>query len=112
MEKSSLEETIKEFMGILFKENRILQRLRERTKIPFDLPTEAIEKREIRSIHNRFDQIAKWNDEMHISKQKTTDHKIRDVFLEEQIVTCMNEEAYNSYLSQVQRKEPRTTEWE
>lgn len=112
VDKSSLEEAIREFTATLFEENRILQRLRERTGIPFDLPIEAIEKREIRSIHNRFDQIAKWNDEIHISKQKTTDSKIRDVFLEEQIVTCMNEEAYNSYLSQIQKKKPGTTDWE
>jgi len=112
VDKSSLEETIKEFMATLFKENRILQRLRERTKITFDLPTKAIEKREIRSIHNRFDQIAKWNDEIHISKQKTTYSKIRDIFLEEHIVTCMNEKAYNSYLSQVQKKKLGSSDWE
>ena len=45
------------------------------------------------------------------SPMKKIHSKLRDIFLEEKIITCLNEEAYYSYLSQVQKKDIKSV-WE
>ncbi len=100
-DKSKFEQDIKDYLLGLYKENITLKELEEETEIihPHD-----IEERKIREIHENFKDYAKKIDELHVSKKPVERKQIRDFFLEKQIITCLNEEGYKSYLNQVKKQ--------
>jgi Fe-S-cluster containining protein len=112
VDKSSLEATIRNYLATIFAENDKLQNLNEKIGIPLSGQRKISEKRKIRQFMENLEEMTKWVDSIHISKDNTEKSMIRDMFLEEKTVTCLNEEAYTAYLLQILRKEPPTSDWE
>jgi len=110
IEKSSLESAIKEYVTNVIEHNKMLQKCGERNNVSLHMPLASFEKREIRCVHKDIAQITQMLEKTDISK-KTTKSKIRDLFLEEQMISCLNEDAYKSYLSQVQKGKIVMSDW-
>lgn len=62
VEKSSLEETIKEYLTTISLENNKLHELSDRIGIPFYSSNKLMARREIRRIQENFEEHAKWID--------------------------------------------------
>jgi Fe-S-cluster containining protein len=113
IDKSSLEKLIQETVLMYFDLNITLEILQKKTGFPLKLTNDAIQKRELRPNQKILEDFSKkMATENHISKQNTKNHKMRDIFLEEHAVTCLNQKEYNRYLLRLQKKQPELSDWE
>ena len=98
-------------MKQLFEQNKSIQEWGERNNVSIHMPLEFFQEREIRKMRKEMPKIAEMIEKTQISKKKTKISEIRDVLLEEQIISCLNIKAYKSYLSQLRRSKEPASDW-
>lgn len=109
--KPVLEEAMKDSITQVFEQNKMLQICGKKNNISVHLPFEHFQERELRRMQKERHEVAEMVERMHISKRVKKISGIRDILLEERMISCLNPESYKSYLSQLRRKETPTGDW-
>jgi alpha-acetolactate decarboxylase len=113
VDKPALEDLIKQTIQMYFKESKVLASIQEKTGFPLIYGSnDVLQKRELRKMQTILKEFREKMQETHVSKQNTEALKMRDIFLEEKVVTCLNQQEYNAYLYRLQKKQPESSEWE
>jgi len=111
LNRSFLQETIISSIELLRKENKTLREIGRKYNVSLSMPESRTLKREIRDLHRKMPEIAEFIDSIHVSKKTTETTEIRDLLLEEGLVSCLNKEAYLYYLSHVKNGKVTELEW-
>ena len=111
LNKPLLEEAIKDYIKLVFEQNKMLQKCGEKHSISVHMPFESFQEREIRKMRKERHKVAEMIEKIHITKKETKISEIRDILLEEQMISCLNPKSYKSYLSRLGRKEALIGDW-